>query len=100
MKSGNTKIIINNEANIKSDSAQRYVILHELTHAFISGVIAHPQTEREINFKRNMERLWEKAKKLDPKNKQIYNLQEFVAELASNAAFRDRLKSGGLWSHY
>ena len=97
-ESGNTKIIINNEANIKSDSAQRYVILHELTHAFISGVIAHPQTEREINFKRNMERLWEKAKKLDPKNKQIYNLQEFVAELASNAAFRDRLKSGGLWS--
>lgn len=88
-----------------SEQGLRYVILHEIIHAYSVRALIEPSTEAEHNFARNVRRHFEEAKRLlKGKEKEFYGLTspaEFLAELASNTSFRDALRKaekGTLWS--
>lgn len=95
---GNAVIKINPKSNVSSEFMMRHVLLHELNHAYSVGVIKNPQGDNQVNFVRNIDRLRKDAS-LQLKNIQgTENNFEFIAELASNKEFRNKLRGTDLWS--
>jgi len=87
-----------NTNSIDSQASARAVIHHELEHAFTVGVLKNPQTELEKNFNTNLSRVLEEARQKLGIVYYTENKFEFIAELASNEAFRQKLRGADLWS--
>ena len=95
---GSSVIKINKNSNVESDSQMRHVLLHELNHAYSVSILQNPQGEQQVNFIRNVERIRVDAVKQFGEIQGLENKFEFVAELASNKEFRQKLKKTDLWS--
>lgn len=96
----NTVIQINPMMNMDSESMLRYVLLHELIHAFSVAVVQNPSGEAQVNFVRNINRLREEFRTKLANPDSVYALSdnfEFIAELASNKDLRKELKNEGFW---
>lgn len=94
-------IYIAKNGDFKSDSDFRHILLHELTHAFSVGVLQNPQGENQVNFVRNLNRIYTEIKSRSELHKSEYGIKdpyEFLAELASNKEFRQKLRRTDLWS--
>lgn len=85
--------------SIESQEELNHVALHELIHAYTVKAIGSPTTPDEANFKQAVSRVLEDVKKYVPATE--YGLkgpEEFMAELASNKSFRDKVrKKPGIW---
>lgn len=95
----NTIIQINPLMNSDSEAMVRYVLLHELTHAYSVAVIQKPEGEVQRNFVRNIDRIRKEfmTKVSGETPYALENNFEFVAELASNKELRKELKKEGFW---
>lgn len=91
-------IKINPFVRVSTDSEMRHILAHEIEHAFTVAVLQNPATELQMNFNRNIERLREDALKRLGEMKGTEDRFEFIAELASNPEFRNKLKGTDLWS--
>lgn len=91
-------ININPYAGTTSDVTTRRVLLHEILHAYTVGVLQNATTPEEVNFVRNVKRLTEDARKSLGSVQGTQNEYEFIAELASNKEFRNKLRKNDFWS--
>src|SRR3990167_4497191 len=69
--------------------------LHELLHHFTVEALQSPQNEREVEFQKSINKLYNNAKSL-LKDKELYGLTntfEFVSEIMTNKEFQEKLKS-------
>ncbi len=91
------EIYINSQ--ISSPQALRHTVLHEIVHAYSVKALTNPQTQTEMNFKQSIERSYEDAKKhVSEKEYGMKSPEEFLAELASNKSFREKVATKpGLW---
>lgn len=76
----------------------RYLLHHELIHAYSVGVLQNPQTEQEKEFNRNVERVVSLLQTKYGDDYSVSDKYEFIAELASNKEFRDKIKGDDLWN--
>jgi len=74
-------------------------ILHEIAHDRFHKALSQPKTNKQIAFRNSMVSSYEFYKRnleIDPNNNDDYgftNVDEFVSEILTNKAFRDKLKT-------
>ena len=86
-------------SDINSKQALQHAITHELLHAYSLKAVREASTPQEVAFKSNLQKLYNETKDKIKGEYGAENLEEFIAELASNTEFRDRIraKSNSLW---
>lgn len=85
-------IKINPNGKVQSDKQFRTVLLHEINHAYSVRILDNPETEQEKNFARNIERIQKEAQKRLGNIQGTENKYEFLATLASDSNFRNKLR--------
>lgn len=93
-----TAININPYAHTDAETTTRKVLLHEIIHAYTVGVLDNPIGEEQEAFNRNISRLTIDARAKLGDIQGTQDKFEFIAELASDKNFRDKLRKADLWS--
>lgn len=93
-----TALQFNPKGAINTDTEMRTVIAHELNHAYSVGVLSNPTTPEQVNFAINIERARIEAQKRLGNLYELSNKFEFVAALASDKEFRNKLRKTDIWS--
>ena len=87
-----------NPKTTANEDKLRHALLHEIIHAYSIAVIQNPITPEEVNFARNITRVRKEVQTSYPDEYAVTDDYEFIAELASNKEFRNKLKKTDFWS--
>lgn len=95
-----THEVVLNANTITTSEEARITLVHEMHHAYGIGVLESPLTEKEVDFSRNVGRIFRELKAANPSSKLngLKDEREFLAELASSKDFRQSLRGTSIWS--
>lgn len=92
-------------ANIMSQGPEyfRYVLMHELVHAFTIQAYNHPITETQKEFKATIDRLYRTSvgwlsEMFGKRSYGFTNQEEFIAEMLTNEEFQKIFQGKGWWN--